>query len=76
MKKTLTNIGGLILFYMVIVFGVLLLNLRFAHLNSDGITELDNNLTFGRKMIEKDTNYSTCEYKNGVYFVVMGVIRF
>lgn len=43
MKKTLTNIGGLILFYMVIVFGVLLLNLRFAHLNSDGITELDNN---------------------------------
>jgi len=43
MKKTLTNIGGLILFYMVIVFGVLLLNLRFSHLNSDGVTELDNN---------------------------------
>ena len=43
MKKTLTNIGGLILFYMVIVFGVLLLNLRFSHLNSDTIKETNNN---------------------------------
>jgi len=43
MKKTLTNIGGLILFYMVIVFGVLLLNLRFEHLNSNKNLEIDNN---------------------------------
>lgn len=41
MKKTLTNIGGLILFYMVIVFGVLLLNLRFEHLNDN--IEIDKN---------------------------------
>lgn len=37
MKKTLKNIGGLILFYSVIVFGVLLLNVRFEYLN-----EVDN----------------------------------
>lgn len=34
MKKTLKKFGGLILFYSVIIFGVLLLNLRFAYLNS------------------------------------------
>jgi len=34
MKKTLINIGGLLLFYSVIVFGVLLLNMRFSHLNN------------------------------------------
>jgi len=33
MKKRLINIGGLILFYSVIVTGVLLLNLRFSYLN-------------------------------------------
>lgn len=43
MKKTLTNIGGLILFYMVIVFGILLLNLRFSHLNNDVNLDIDNN---------------------------------
>ena len=37
MKKTLKNIGGLVLFYSVIVFGVLLLNVRFEYLN-----EIDN----------------------------------
>ena len=34
MKKTLNNIGGLILFYSVIVIGVLLLNMRFSYLNA------------------------------------------
>jgi len=43
MKKTLTNIGGLILFYSVIFFGVLLLNCRFEHLNNNNITEINNN---------------------------------
>jgi len=38
MKKTLLNIGGVILFYSVIVVGVLLLNMRFSYLN-----EIDNN---------------------------------
>ena len=33
MKKTLKNFGGLVLFYSVIVIGVLLLNIRFSHLN-------------------------------------------
>lgn len=33
MKKTLKNFGGIILFYSVIVFGVLLLNIRFSYLN-------------------------------------------
>lgn len=33
MKKTLMNIGGLVLFYSVIVIGVLLLNLRFSYIN-------------------------------------------
>lgn len=34
MKERLMNIGGLILFYSVIIGGVLLLNLRFSHLNN------------------------------------------
>lgn len=43
MKKTLTDIGGLILFYVVIIIGVLLLNLRFAYLNNlDNIDINDN----------------------------------
>lgn len=33
MMKRLFNVGGLILFYLVIIFGVLLLNARFAQLN-------------------------------------------
>lgn len=33
MKKKLMNVGGIILFYSVIIFGVLLLNLRFSYLN-------------------------------------------
>lgn len=39
MKKKLENVGGIILFYSVIVFGVLLLNLRFTYLN-----EINNNI--------------------------------
>lgn len=38
MKKNLMHFGGLILFYAVIIFGVLLLEIRFAYLN-----ELQNN---------------------------------
>lgn len=34
MKKTLENVGGIILFYSVIIIGVLLLNMRFEHLNN------------------------------------------
>ena len=34
MKKTLMNIGGIILLYLLIVVGVLLLNARFAYLNT------------------------------------------
>lgn len=33
MKKTILNYGGLILFYAVIIMGVLLLNMRFSYLN-------------------------------------------
>jgi len=43
MKKTLTNMGGLILFYLVIIIGVLLLNLRFKHLNDIEKIEINNN---------------------------------
>lgn len=38
MKKTLVNFGGIILFYSVIIVGVLLLNMRFSYLN-----EINNN---------------------------------
>ena len=43
MKKTLTNFGGLILFYAVIIIGVLLLNLRFSHLNNLEKINLNDN---------------------------------
>ncbi len=33
MKKTLINMGGIILFYLIIVFGIILLNLRFKEIN-------------------------------------------
>lgn len=42
MKKKLTNIGGLILFYSVIIFGVLLLNIRFKQLNNINDCDLDS----------------------------------
>lgn len=35
MKKTLCKFGGLIIFYTIIVVGVLLLNLRFSYLNNN-----------------------------------------
>jgi len=44
MKKRLMNCGGLILFYSVIVAGVLLLNLRFSHLND--LNNTNNNETY------------------------------
>lgn len=43
MKKTLTNIGGLVLFYLVIIIGILLLNMRFEHLNNSEKSEINNN---------------------------------
>lgn len=42
MKKTLNNIGGLILFYSVIVIGVLLLNMRFSYLNAVNTENIGN----------------------------------
>ena len=33
MKNIIRNIGGLIAIYAIIVFGVLLLNLRFSYIN-------------------------------------------
>ena len=38
MKKSIVNYGGLILFYAVILAGVLLLNLRFSYLNEKSTT--------------------------------------
>ena len=38
MTKRMKDIGGLVLFYAVIIVGVLLLNLRFAKIN-----EIQNN---------------------------------
>ena len=35
MKKNFLNYGGLILFYSVIIMGVLLLNMRFSYLNEN-----------------------------------------
>lgn len=35
MKKTLINLGGLIIFYMILVFGVIILNMRFSELNKN-----------------------------------------
>lgn len=34
MKKILMNVGGIVIFYSIIVGGILLLNQRFAYLNS------------------------------------------
>ncbi len=35
MKKKLIDFGGLILFYFVLIVGVLLLNLRFSYINDN-----------------------------------------
>ncbi len=35
MKKTLINLGGLIIFYMILIFGVIILNIRFTELNKN-----------------------------------------
>ena len=35
MKKTLINLGGLIIFYMILIFGVIILNVRFTELNKN-----------------------------------------
>jgi len=43
MKKHLENFGGLIIFYLVIVVGVLLLNMRFERLNNTENIKIDNN---------------------------------
>ena len=45
MFKKLQNIGGLILFYSVIIFGVLLLNIRFSYINNERLGSNDNYLT-------------------------------
>ncbi len=45
MFKKLQNIGGLILFYSVIIFGVLLLNIRFSYINNERLDSNDNYLT-------------------------------
>ena len=45
MKKTVVNLAGVVLFYSVIVIGVLLLNMMFEHLNN-----VDNN-NFNEKYI-------------------------
>lgn len=42
MKKTITNMGGLVLFYSVIIIGVLLLNMRFSYLNEINNETLNN----------------------------------
>lgn len=44
MKSKLKNFGGIILFYTVLIFGVLLLNLRFSYLNK---IDVDNNFNKG-----------------------------
>lgn len=35
MKKRLMNLGVIIIFYSIIIFGVLLLNVRMSYLNND-----------------------------------------
>ena len=42
MKKNLMNIGGIILFYSIIIVGIVLLNLRFSYLNSLNSNNLNN----------------------------------
>ncbi len=44
MKKLLVNYGGIILFYSVLIFGVLLLNARFAYLNNLPTNVANNNI--------------------------------
>lgn len=44
MKKTLSKFGGLILFYGVIIVGVLLLDLRFSYLNKEEVIDNSSNL--------------------------------
>lgn len=41
MKKTFINIGGAILLYSLIFFGVVLLNIRFSYINKE--TDLTSN---------------------------------
>ena len=40
MKKALINLGGIIIFYSVIVFGVIILNVRFSHLNNKDLSNI------------------------------------
>lgn len=40
MKKMIINVGGIILFYLLIIGGILLLNQRFSYINNN---ELFNN---------------------------------
>ncbi len=35
MKKTLIDLGGIILFYLILIFGVIILNNRFTELNKN-----------------------------------------
>ncbi len=44
MKKILANVGGLLLFYSVIIIGVLILNQRFSYLN--GLERANNNSVY------------------------------
>lgn len=41
MKKRFLDLGGILIFYFVLVVGVLLLNLRFSYLN-----KVSNNNTY------------------------------
>lgn len=43
MKKALENMGGYILFYIVVILGILLLNMRLNHLNNMNNIESYNN---------------------------------
>ena len=42
MKKTFVNVGGLVIFYTIIIVGVLLLNQRFSVLNDNIDSETNN----------------------------------
>ena len=44
MKKTLKNYGGLILFYSVLIIGVMLLDMRFEYLNNLRNSSINNNI--------------------------------
>lgn len=43
MKNAVLNYGGLVIFYLVIIIGVLLLNMRFSYINE--IQSLNNDFT-------------------------------